>query len=54
MREPFGISGSFFATAASDAPVEIPAKTPSSFAAFRAYSKASSLLIRIMPSSSSL
>jgi hypothetical protein len=39
---PAGISGNFLATAANDAPEEIPIKTPSSFAALCAYSNAAS------------
>jgi hypothetical protein len=51
MREPTGNSVIFLATAANDAPDEIPTNNPSSFAAFCANSKASSLLIWIVPSS---
>ena len=49
--DPAGSSEIFFATAASVAPVEIPAKIPSSFAILWAKEKASSFETFITPSS---
>jgi hypothetical protein len=47
-----GISESFFATAAKEAPEEIPTNIPSSLAALRVKSYASSLLTCMAPSRS--
>jgi len=54
IREPFGSSFIFLATAASVAPEEIPTKIPSSLATFCAYSKDSSFDTCMVPSRTSV